>query len=388
MTNKVVVSLEFRFFMTPDGQVWTDSINDNGFWQRYLNVFDEVYVVARVKNVDKSQEIWKRVGSSNIIFLPLVHYIGPMEMMKNIFNLNRSIDKISDLPQHFILRVPSFIGILLYRKLRKKNKKFAVEVVGDPDDVFQPNTLKAKFVGFYRWLFVRELQMQCRAASAVSYVTSDTLQKKYPASSNAFTTNYSSIELPDYFYTEATRNFSQKKSFKLLFIGSLAQTYKGLDVLLKALVDPVLNNETLELVVLGDGKLRNEYENLVLELGIQDQVEFKGYITDKKEIYQYYLAADIFVLPSLTEGLPRVVIEAMSTSLPIIATNVGGTPELLNEIALVESGNIAQMSEKIYQFVNSSELLQKEAERNYLESNNYRYSLLQKRREEFFRKML
>ena len=388
MINKVVVSLEFRFFMTADGQIWTDSIYGNEFWQRYLDVFDEVYIVARVKKVDKSQEAWKSVGNSKIKFLPLSYYIGPVQMIKKLFDLNRELSKIADLPYYFILRVPSFIGILLYRKLLKRNKRFALEVVGDPDDVFQADTLKAKNVDFYRWLFVQKLKMQCKSASFVSYVTSHALQKKYPVHANTITTYYSSIELPDYFYTKPFRDFAQKKSFKLLFIGSLAQPYKGFDVLLNALADPILDKEALELTILGDGKLREEYENLSIQLGIGDKVDFKGYITDKKEIYQYYLSSDIFILPSFTEGLPRVVIEAMSTSLPVIATNVGGIPELLNDTALVESGNVEQLAEKVYQFVDSAELLQREAERNYKEAGNYKYSILQNRREEFFRKML
>ncbi len=388
MTNKVVVSIEFRFFMTPDGKVWTDSMYDNEFWKRYLDVFNEVYIVARIKNVKTSQNTWKNVGNNKIKFLPLTYYLGPIQMIKKIFNLNHELNKVADLPYHFILRVPSFIGILLYKKLVKKNKKFALEVVGDPDDVFRADTLKVKFVDFYRWLFVRELKMQCSLASAVSYVTAHTLQKKYPVADNIFTTNYSSIELPDYFYIEPSRDFSQKTSFKLLFIGSLAQKYKGLDVLLEALAHPILNTDKLELTILGDGKYRKEYENLSIQLGIDDTVKFKGYITDKKEIHKYYLSSDIFILPSLTEGLPRVVIEAMSTSLPVIASNVGGVPELLDRNSLVEPGNIIQLAEKIHQFISSSEILFSEADKNYLESKNYKYTLLQNKREEFFRKIL
>lgn len=388
MTNSVVVSLEFRFFMTADGKFWTDSINDNTFWQRYLDVFDKVYIVARVKKVDKNQETWKNVGSSKIKFLPLSYYVGPTQMIKKLFHLDYELDKIATLSYRFILRVPSFISILLYRKLLKKNKKFALEVVGDPDDVFQTKTLQVKYVNFYRWLFVRELKLQCNQAMAVSYVTSTTLQQKYPANRSAFKIACSDIELPDYFYTKPFRNFSQKKSFQLLFIGSLAQRYKGLDILLKALTHPLLKDAMLQLTILGDGKYRKKYNDLVLQLGIEEQVVFKGYITDKKEIHKYYLSSDIFILPSFTEGLPRVIIEAMATSLPVIATSVGGTPELLDSTSLVKAGDIDQLAEKIYQFIHSSELLEKEAKKNYLHSMNYKHTLLQNRREDFFRRIL
>jgi len=388
MTNSVVVSLEFRFFMTEDGQFWTDSVNDNRFWQRYLDIFDTVYIVARVKKVAINQENWKSVGSDKIKFLPLSYYVGPIQMVKKLFRLNRELDKIGDLPYHFILRVPSFIGILLYRKLLKKNKKFALEVVGDPDDVFRKKTLQVQYVNFYRWLFVRELKLQCDKASAISYVTSDTLQKKYPANNNASVVACSDIELPDYFYTKPFRDFSQKKSFRLLFIGSLAQKYKGLDILLNALASPLLKDMVLHLTVLGDGKYRAEYEDLSLQLGIEEQIVFQGYITDTEEIYKSYLSADIFILPSLTEGLPRVIIEAMATSLPVIATSVGGIPELLDDTSLVEAGDVDQLAQKIYQFTHSFELLESEAQRNYLHAKQYHYSVLKEKREAFLRSIV
>lgn len=78
--------------------------------------------------------------------------------------------------------------------------------------------------------------------------------------------------------------------------------------------------------LVGDGELRPQLEALAEELKITDSVRFHGM---QENVYPYLHNADIFVLPSLYEGIPMTVIEAMGTGLPIVATKVGGVPDLL-----------------------------------------------------------
>ncbi len=78
--------------------------------------------------------------------------------------------------------------------------------------------------------------------------------------------------------------------------------------------------------LLGDGDLRPDMEKLAGELGILDAVEFCGMQSD---VHPYLHNADIFTLPSIYEGNPMTIIEAMGTGLPIVATMVGGIPDML-----------------------------------------------------------
>lgn len=80
--------------------------------------------------------------------------------------------------------------------------------------------------------------------------------------------------------------------------------------------------------LVGDGDSRPEMETLAKELGISDAVTFHGM---QSNVYPYLRDADIFVLPSLYEGIPMTIIEAMGTGLPIAASRVGGIPGLLGE---------------------------------------------------------
>ncbi len=78
--------------------------------------------------------------------------------------------------------------------------------------------------------------------------------------------------------------------------------------------------------LVGDGDLRKEMEDLAEELGITEAVTFYGM---QSNVYPYLHDADIFILPSLYEGNPMSIIEAMGTGLPILASNVGGIPDML-----------------------------------------------------------
>lgn len=79
-------------------------------------------------------------------------------------------------------------------------------------------------------------------------------------------------------------------------------------------------------VFVGDGPDRNHLEQLASELGVSSRVSFLGHVRDVRPVLK---ETDLLVLPSHTEGLPNVALEALSMSVPTIATNVGGTPEII-----------------------------------------------------------
>lgn len=102
------------------------------------------------------------------------------------------------------------------------------------------------------------------------------------------------------------------------------------------------------LVILGDGEERKKLELLVNELGINDSVSMPGFVDNP---YAYMSRADVFVLPSLWEGFPNVLVEAMACNTPVIATDCpGGSAEILDNGkwgVLVINNNIDNLSEAI-----------------------------------------
>ena len=79
----------------------------------------------------------------------------------------------------------------------------------------------------------------------------------------------------------------------------------------------------------GKGNLSYKLQKKVKELGLQERFKFLGFV-DREKLIQLYQNASIYVLPSRYEGLPTVLLEAMSCGLPVVATAVGGTPEVIS----------------------------------------------------------
>lgn len=101
---------------------------------------------------------------------------------------------------------------------------------------------------------------------------------------------------------------------------------KNHSLILKSFAQFVKQHPESKLQLLGDGELKGEMEQLAEELGIAQKVEFAGL---QSNVYTWLHRADVFVLPSKYEGMPMTLIEAMGTGLPVIATRVGGIPDMM-----------------------------------------------------------
>jgi glycosyltransferase involved in cell wall biosynthesis len=123
-------------------------------------------------------------------------------------------------------------------------------------------------------------------------------------------------------YREPTRAAKQ-----LVYVGRLAGE-KGLPVLFESLAMLTEQGLDLHLTLLGDGEVRGDLEALAKLTGIADRVTFAGFV-DQPTIRQTLRDSDVFVLPSFAEGIPVSLMEAMAIGIPVIATYVGGVPELV-----------------------------------------------------------
>lgn len=117
---------------------------------------------------------------------------------------------------------------------------------------------------------------------------------------------------------------------------------KGQKILLQAFAQ-LKPNQKQKLVIIGDGRIKNELIELSKKLGIEDYVIFTGALPFA---YRYMTAFDTFVLSSLVEGLGVVLLEAMVAKIPIIGTEAGGIPEVLDSVGiLVPSNNIEALQD-------------------------------------------
>lgn len=115
----------------------------------------------------------------------------------------------------------------------------------------------------------------------------------------------------------------------LLSVGNLLEV-KGIDLTLRAVALMRAEHPRLRFVIVGDGPLRSRLQSLADELGIADRVRFAGHVANER-LAAWYSAADVSILASHSEGWANVLLESMACGTPVVATNVGGSAEVIGE---------------------------------------------------------
>ncbi len=144
----------------------------------------------------------------------------------------------------------------------------------------------------------------------------------------------------------------EKRENIILFVGSLIER-KGIKYLIKAFTTVTHLFPEMKLIIIGEGVLRIECEGLVQSLGIIENVKFVG-AQSQEQVAESMRKAKIFVLPSIEEGLGVVLLEALSSGTPIVASDVGGISDVVTDRVgiLVPPGDIGQLEEAILSMLN------------------------------------
>jgi len=154
------------------------------------------------------------------------------------------------------------------------------------------------------------------------------------------------------------------------FVGRLVQR-KGIDILLKSWPKVLKKFPNSHLIIIGSGPNEKSFKILSKVINCENSVSFKGNIDN---IIPYLQCSDIFVLPSRSEGLSNALLEAMATGLPVIATNIGGTLDIIkngyNGI-IVKKEDPKQLSEAIIKILKDkdlAEILRKNARKSAIKN--------------------
>ncbi len=141
--------------------------------------------------------------------------------------------------------------------------------------------------------------------------------------------------------------FSGDASPRLLFVGDVIER-KGIGELIAAMKIILDSKPSARLTICGAGRI-DFYRRVCSDLHISEAVSFTGFVSGEAK-RSAFSAASLFVLPSWVEGMPMVVIEAMAAGLPVVASAVGGIPEIIEEGTngfLVPPRNVAALAERI-----------------------------------------
>lgn len=392
---KVMVALEERFFRMPSGQVGSHTVYDYGFWQRYLQVFESVTVFARVAQVAEETADAPVASGPGVDFFALPYFVGPWEYLRQHGRLKGSAEAAVRAADAFILRAPGTLASLLWRRLRAVNLPYGIEVVGDPWDSFAPGSIKSLVRPLVRRRFRADLYRQCREATAAAYVTEHRLQQRYPPP--GWSTHYSSIELLEEAYIDPNGLADREqrvvdrqpngRPWRLCHVGMMEHLYKGPDVLIDAVAQCVQGGMDLELVLVGSGRYLGSLREQARRRGLTPRVTFAGKLSPGRAVLEQLDRADLYVLPSRQEGLPRSLIEAMARGLPCVASDVGGIPELLAKEDLVVAGDVAALATQLATVLEDPQRLQRMARRNLAAARRYTAPELNKRRVAFYERV-
>ena len=138
--------------------------------------------------------------------------------------------------------------------------------------------------------------------------------------------------------------------------------------------------------IFGNTDRQTRLHNVASECGVEDQVVFAGR-KSLDEVFALLDEADIYIQPSLQEGLPRSVIEAMSRGCPAIGAKTAGIPELIAPECVVKRKSYRDIAETVIAIANSAKMTEL-AIQNFLQSKDYLDDVLSVRREEYFLRVL
>ncbi len=371
-----------------DNLYYTPLVYGYDFFKRYLNVFEDLRLVAHVE--DSTEDTIKNMllvsGAGIEVFdMPFPH--GKIAYLKSALTIHKKAKKCVEGCDAALFRVPDPLAFQIIPRCKKKHIPVALEVTSDPLELYSAKGGRYPMRLFIKWSHYWELKKCCKQADCVSYVTSSYLQKVYPTKikefdNQRFETHYTTAGINEHEAFE--RKYPIEGTIKLLHVsGSIGGKVKGHKELVEAFIALRNHGFDVSLTLVGAGKLDVDILQELESSGYLSCVTFTG-LVNKERLQELYKESDVFVFPSYREGLPRVVIEAMSWGLPCICSDIPGCRELLSTDALVSVKDTVLLIEKLQEWIKNQHLLSEASKNNVLNSQQYINSKIEKVRNRYY----
>lgn len=259
------------------------------------------YVFAAIGYGGNTEKILRDRGFE----VHILNHNFSIKNLSNIWAVYKLIKKVNPDVVHTAAAEANFHGIIA---AKLAGVKYIIgEEIGIPNH--SPLAKKA-----FSWVYKFADQVICVSQSVKDHLIET---KEIPAQKGVVV--YNPVSIPKAY----ERIFSDK--FNIVYVGRLEKV-KNVETLLKAFAK--IQNKKIQLTIVGDGREMDNLQNLVNELKITEAVLFEGF---QNNIGKYLSAADLYVLPSYSEGFGIAAVEAMFLKIPVLATQVGGVPEFINQ---------------------------------------------------------
>lgn len=298
-----------------------------------------------------------------------IRFLSPLLFWKDIFWIIQRIKPDIVHGQDISSGIPAL--------LTKKLLKIPFLIYGRGTDVYDPD-----------WFAKLTIKTIIKNADSVIALTSDMKKAMQAIYDRDISVISNGIELNNYTNEPPVQNVGGSEK-RILFVGRL-HPIKGVQYLLQAMQIVHAEMPDVRLILVGDGEEREYLESLTDRLEIRGCVEFAGRVPHEK-IQGYLGQADVFVLPSLSEGFPNVILEAMACGLPIVTTKVGGIPDIVTDGVngyLVDAKNPDAIAEKILILLQNGQLSEEISIKNKEKVKKYKWENVVCKLEKIYLKIL
>ena len=347
--------------------------------KRYYENFGTIKLCCRVVT-DKNEK------RDHLDITDWIDQVIPASSLFNVM-LGRENKKLVNAMQDCDLVIGRFHSVVACAAAacaKRLRKPFFAELMGDAWDGYWNHSLAGKLIAPYMFLKTKH---SVKNADYALYVTNEFLQKRYPCKkesvgvSNVLIKNIDETVLQKRLEKIGQTDY---QSVTLMTTAAIDVRYKGQEYVIRAI--PALNKAGIRVRYLLVGGGDAAYlQSVARSCGVEDQVEFAGR-KSLDEVFRLLDEADIYIQPSLQEGLPRSVIEAMSRACPCIGARTAGIPELIPEGCVVRRKSEKDIAETVLSLWNEEKLAQL-AKRNFEEAKNYLDAVLAERRNAYFQKI-
>lgn len=366
----------------------SDAIITWDYLSRYTEYCDEVTVLVRSREAKSVDPALPRLDGPGVRIQALPDPESPWAGIKSLPALVRGIWRALRLADVYYLKLPDALGTLVGLILWITRRPYAVEVVADSRQGILLGKGHLPLVRFYAGLFDALTKFLVKRASSATYV-SNYLKRRYPLPSTERQWCFSSVELtPEFMGSCRDAEFFSGQPIKLIAAGRQSAE-KGHLTLLKAFKEISAHAERpVELHLLGDGPERLRLERQASELGIRAQVFFWGKVLRGPALLRHLDGAHLYLLPSLTEGMGRGLIEAMGRGLPCVASAVGGVPEYLDSPWLVPPADPVALAHKVLAVIKEPTTLARMSRENFERAQAFTPERIKPKRDAFWSAVL
>ena len=374
---------KYQFKKTENGYAALPAFG-NQFWEKYLDVFEGIDILG--------EEIrdFLNVGTFSLITNPKIKVnilpanTNPKDF-KNDFTVKKQLEEYIKKSEAILIKPSSRKGIMAIKIAKKYNKPYFIELTGDINLTLKNHTNILKRL--YGPILYRQISKAIADCKYGLYVTEEYLQKVFPIEGITCGCTDTNILDPRQDVLEKRLlkigNLTKTSPIKIGLIAWYHDTRKGIDTAIKAL--QMLNDNRISLHILGVGteEDRNKWFRYAEKRNVKNQLVFDPPVSGVEKVLKWDEEIDIMILPSRSEGLPRSIVEAISVGCPCIISDVCGMPELVNSKWLHKPGDSKALCDLIKTMIDNPDEMTKAANENFKHSNNYTFSNLKAKRNNF-----